>query len=210
MVDSRSAAASDHEAIAETHQTYDLISAEFAERTERPWPEVVRRVSHLVSVLPAAGVVADVGCGFGRDVALLRAHGLRVLGLDLSIAQLRARNCPGLVQADMRLLPLRAESVDAVWCQAALLHLPRAVVPEVLADFGRVVRSGGALSMSVVEGDGEGFRIASNYGSDRRRWFTLYREPELTALLVAAGFTVHQTGLQRVRGDWLFLYATRR
>ena len=162
----------DDATIAETRQTYDLIAAEFAERTSSPEPVIVQRLSHLASALPAGGLVADVGCGPGRDAILLRERGFRVVGLDLSIGQLRAGSLPCLVQADMRRLPLRAASVDAIWCQAALLHLPRALVPGVLADFGRAVRRGGALSLSVAEGDGEGFEVASNYGSDRRRWFT--------------------------------------
>jgi len=125
------------------------------------------------------------------------------------MGQLRAGGLSCLIQADMRRLPLRAGSVDAIWCQAALLHLPRSVVPEVLKDFGRVVRRGGALSLSVAEGDGEGFEVAANYGSDRRRWFTFHRAPELTSLLAAAGFVVLQASRHRSHRDWLSLDATR-
>jgi hypothetical protein len=45
---------------------------------------------------------------------LLRARGLHVAGLDLSLGQLRARDVPGLVQADMRHLPLQAGSVHGI------------------------------------------------------------------------------------------------
>jgi SAM-dependent methyltransferase len=195
--------------IAETQHTYDLIAGEFAERAASPDPHIVQRLSHLASALPAGGLVADVGCGPGRDAILLRRQGFRVVGLDLSFGQLRARGLPGLIQADMRRLPLRAGSVDGIWCQAALLHLPRALVPGVLADFGRAVRRGGALCLSVAEGDGEGFEVASNYGSDRRRWFTFHRAPELISLVTAAGFTVQQTSRHRSHRDWLSLDAAR-
>jgi len=126
-------------------------------------------------------------------VRLLRQRPFRVIGLDLSIGQLRTSELPAVVQADMRNLPLRTGSVDAVWCHAALLHLPRAAVPGVLDEFARALRPGGELYLSIAEGDGEGFEVASNYGSQRLRWFTYHREPELTTLLADAGFTVYLT-----------------
>lgn len=209
VTENRCGAASDNSPVAVTRQTYDLIAPVFAERTAKPAPEQVQLLDRLVSTVPAGGLVADIGCGPGRDVALLRRQGLHVIGLDLSIGQLRASTERGVVQADMRRLPLRVGSVDAIWCQAALLHMPRVVVPEVLAEFARVLRRGGALSMSVAEGDGEGFEIASNYGSDQRRWFTLHHEPELVALLGAAGFIVQHASRTRAGRNWLAIEATR-
>lgn len=79
-----------------------------------------------------------------------------------------------------------------------------------LAEFARAARRGGILSMSVAEGDGEGFEVAANYGSDRKRWFTRHREPELTALLAAAGFSVRQVRRHRAYRDWLSVRDTRR
>ncbi|MHB1593345.1 MAG: class I SAM-dependent methyltransferase [Streptosporangiaceae bacterium] len=197
------------EQMAETRRTYDLIAAEFAERNSVAPPEVAARIDELAAGLTAGSRVADVGCGPGRDVVLLRARGLRVVGVDLSVGQLRARQVSGLVQADMCRLPLRDDSVDAIWCQAALLHLRRAAVPDALAEFARTVRHGGTLSMSVAEGDGEGFGVASSYASGRRRWFTLHREPSLTALLGAAGFRVRHVHRDRAHRDWLSVCANR-
>jgi hypothetical protein len=111
------------------------------------------------------------------------------------------------VQADMRHLPLSAGSVHGIWCWAALLHLPREAVPRAVVEFARVLCSGGSLSVSIAEGDGEGFEVATAYGSDRRRWFTRYREPEFTALLTAAGFCVRNTRRHRGYRDWLSVHA---
>lgn len=196
--------------LAETRRTYDLIASEFADRNSVAPPEIAGRIDELTADLPSGSRVADVGCGPGRDAVLLRARGLRVVGMDLSIGQLRARKVVGLIQADMCRLPLRDKCVDAVWSQAALLHLPREAVPAALAEFARAVRPGGILSMSVAEGDGEGFEVASNYASARRRWFTLYREPCLTALLTTAGFTVRHVHRHRAYRDWLSVCATRQ
>jgi ubiquinone/menaquinone biosynthesis C-methylase UbiE len=207
---SRGALAGGQEQIAETQQTYDLIASEFARRNSVAAVEVAERLDELAASVPAGSVVADIGCGPGRDVTVLRARGLHVAGIDLSLGQLRASDIPGLVQADMRHLPLQAGSVDGIWCWAALVHLPREAVPQALAEFARIVRSGGSLSMSIAEGDGEGFEVATPYGSDRRRWFTRYREPELTALLTAAGFSIRNVRRHRAYRDWLSVHAIRQ
>jgi SAM-dependent methyltransferase len=196
--------------VGETQGTYDLITAEYARQNAAVWSNLADHANVLTANLPAAGVVADVGCGPGRDIALLRARGLRVIGIDLSLGQLRTSRLTGVVQADMRQLPLRGGSVDAIWCYAALLHIPRTAVPAVLAEFARATRPGGELFLAVAEGDGEGFEVASKYGSDRRRWFTLHREPELTALLAKAGFAVHQALRNQARQRaWLSIHARR-
>jgi SAM-dependent methyltransferase len=196
--------------VGETQGTYDLITAEYARQNAAVWSNLADHANVLTANLPAAGVVADVGCGPGRDIALLRARGLRVIGIDLSLGQLRTSRLNGVVQADMRQLPLRGGSVDAIWCYAALLHIPRTAVPAVLAEFARATRPGGELFLAVAEGDGEGFEVASKYGSDHRRWFTLHREPELTALLAKAGFAVHQALRNQARQRvWLSIHARR-
>jgi SAM-dependent methyltransferase len=197
------------EAIAETQRTYDLIAAEFARRTAAAGVDVVEQLDSFASSLPAGSLVADIGCGPGRDARLLGRRGLRVVGVDLSIGQLRAARFAGVVQADMRRLPLLSGCVDGIWCQAALLHIPRRDVPGVLAEFGRVVRSGGGLHVSVAEGDGEGFEVASNYASERRRWFTYTTEADLTRLLVLAGFAVNRIRRVRTHRAWLSVDATR-
>jgi ubiquinone/menaquinone biosynthesis C-methylase UbiE len=205
----RRALAGAQEQIAETRQTYDLIAAEFARQNSAAAAEVADRLDELAASVPPGSVVADIGCGPGRDVMTLRAHGLHVVGIDLSLGQLRASDVPGLLQADMRHLPLQAGSVHGIWCWAALVHLPREAVPQALAEFARIAAAGGSLSMSIAQGDGEGFEVATPYGSDRRRWFTRYREPELTATLTAAGFSIRNIRRHHAYRDWLSVHASR-
>lgn len=194
--------------ITETRQTYDVIAGEYARRKATTDPQLLAELDALGS-LAHASLVADVGCGPGRETALLREQGLRVVGLDLSIGQLRAGQLSGMVQADMRHLPLRAASLDAIWCLAAMLHIPRETVPAVLSEFARAVRSGGELYLVVAEGDGQNWEAASSYGSSRRRWYTYHRQPDLAALLVTAGFEVRKVRRSRTNRDWLALYSRR-
>lgn len=66
--------------------------------------------------LPAGGRVLDLCCGAGRHSRTLAAAGLRVLGVDLSLALLRRARAeaPGIpvLRADMRALPLAGASLD--------------------------------------------------------------------------------------------------
>jgi ubiquinone/menaquinone biosynthesis C-methylase UbiE len=80
-------------------------------------------VEHLAASPSPGAVAADIGCGHGRDIALLRARRFRVIGIDLSLGQLRTSSLAGVVQADMRQLSPPGGSVDAIWCHAACSRL---------------------------------------------------------------------------------------
>lgn len=193
----------------ETRETYDVIAAEYAHRNSSIEPQLLEDVASMTASLAPRSLVVDVGCGPGVETALLREQGYRVIGIDLSIGQLKTGGLSGVAQADMRRLPVGTGTVDAVWCYAALLHIPRVSVPTVVGEFARAVRVGGGLYLAVVEGDGEGWEVASNYGWDRRRWFTYHRGPDLVALLAAAGFGVHHVRQTRSRRDWISLHSRR-
>lgn len=109
----------------------------------------------------------------------------------------------------MRALPLRSGAVDAVWCAAALLHIPRPQVPVVLGEFARVLRRGGELALSVAEGDGECWEPVS-YQPSYRRWFVLHRIEPMTGQLIEAGFEVVGCTRRCTHRDWLTLRALRR
>jgi ubiquinone/menaquinone biosynthesis C-methylase UbiE len=190
-----------------TRHTYDEVAGEYRRRNAGPFEDLAADIDALCRRVPAGARVADVGCGPGRDLAALRARGLRAIGLDLSLGMLEAGGMPGVAQADMRALPLPDAALDAVWCQAALLHLPLPDVPAALAEFARVLRWGGALHLAVAEGDGEGWQPYP--GSGRPRWFSLHREEPLAALLSATGFAVHSAAHRRTNRDWLVLGARR-
>jgi SAM-dependent methyltransferase len=187
--------------------TYDRVAPLYRQRSGTVYPRLVEMVAGFAAAVPRGGWVADIGCGPGRDTALLREAGLRVIGLDLSLGMLRADGLPDVAQADMRALPLADGALAGIWCSAALLHIPLADAPRVLAGFARVSAPGGVLHLQVAEGDGEHWEIDHYPGE--RRFFAHHREPELTAALARVGFTVH--GVRRNEGhrSWLIMDATR-
>ncbi|MDX3692580.1 class I SAM-dependent methyltransferase [Streptomyces europaeiscabiei] len=98
--------------------------------------------------------VLDAGCGTGRALMPLRAavgpSGV-VLGADLTPAMLEAAVRAGrdrdgqLLLADVAGLPLRDESLDAVFAAGLVAHLPDPT--ENLRELARVVRRGGTLAL---------------------------------------------------------------
>ncbi|MEV6014967.1 class I SAM-dependent methyltransferase [Streptomyces sp. NPDC051997] len=104
--------------------------------------------------LRAGDRVLDAGCGTGRALPPLRAavgtDGV-VVGADLTPAMLEAAVRAGrdgdgrLLLADVTALPLRTESLDAVFAAGLVAHLPNPAAN--LRELARVVRPGGTLAL---------------------------------------------------------------
>lgn len=135
--------------------------------------------------------VLDAGCGTGRALPPLRAavgpSGV-VLGADLTPAMLETavragRGADGqLLLADVAALPLRPESLDAVFAAGLIAHLPHPAAN--LRELARVVRRGGMLALFHPIGRAA---LAARHG----RQITpgdLRAEPNLRPLLAGAGW----------------------
>lgn len=81
--------------------------------------------------------ILDLGCGTGILAKKLRAHGFRVIGLDVSLNSLRFQQRGdtrvSVVQADMGALPLRRDCAQAAVCLGVWRHLenPQRAIDEV-------------------------------------------------------------------------------
>ena len=109
---------------------------------------------HLVGV----ATIADIGCGSGTVLSLLRAQhiGQRLIGVDLSaasLAALRTRHAgdPALVfqVGSIDATGLDSASCDLVICTETLEHLFPADFTAGLAEISRVLKPGGRLLASV-------------------------------------------------------------
>jgi len=98
--------------------------------------------------IAAGSIVAEVGAGTGKFTALLADCGADVIAIDPVPAMLaelqRALPDVRTVVASADRLPLADASVDAVICATAFHWFANA---EVLAEFRRVLRPGGALGL---------------------------------------------------------------
>lgn len=135
--------------------------------------------------------VLDAGCGTGRALPPLRTavgpSGV-VLGADLTPAMLQAAVRAGrdrdgqLLLADVAALPLRAQSLDAVFGAGLISHLPDPA--ENLRELARVVRPGGTLALFHPIGRAA---LAARQGR-RITPDDLRAEPNLRPLLAGSGW----------------------
>ncbi len=196
-----------------THQNraaYDEIAGRFAERNAEMLPYLIEEAERLLNALRQSGranaLVLDLGCGAGRDMAWLEDKGARMIGADLSmgmLAEARQRARGPLCQLDMRFLPFPEAALAAVWCQAALLHLPKAMAPAALAEIRRALLPGGLLHISVQQGESEGFETRPYEPAER--YYAHYQAEELINLVQSAGFEVIAQGQAEARRSWLWI-----
>jgi arsenite methyltransferase len=119
----------------------------------RPGGLALTERAMVLCALPAGARMLDVGCGAGATVEQLTTrHHLAVVGIDLSALHLQAghrRNpCLPLARAAGERLPIADGSVDAVLAECSLSVMTD--VDCALAEFRRVLRSGGILVVSDV------------------------------------------------------------
>lgn len=189
-----------------TLATYQETAQRYVDAGGPPGPPLAAFLDELVDLVPG-GTVLEVGTGPGWDADHLESRGLRVLRSDATPAfvdRLRAAGHEAL------LLDVRDElppgPFHAVLAQAILLHLDRRQLSDVLVRCRERVRPGGAIALTVKEGDGQGWTSAK-LGAPRH--FTYWREAPLREVLEAAGW--HVTTLEHVQGrhePWLYVLAT--
>lgn len=143
-------------------------------------------------LLGSSALILDLGCGHGRDLVWFRMRGMHGIGVDLSpgmLRQARERVDAPFALMDMRHLGLTGGTFDGIWCNAALLHLPKDEVFITLAEARRVLKHSGLLFASFKSGHGEGWEPRS-YGKPAERFFAFYGKAELHHLMMRAGFSI--------------------
>jgi ubiquinone/menaquinone biosynthesis C-methylase UbiE len=131
-------------------------------------PTVVKRLGRPF------GPILDAGCGTGRITEALVALGRPIIAIDYSEACLRrmlarTQGAPVLaVQSDIRRLPIKDGAVTATTCIETYSQFRPEDRARILAEFRRVLASGGCLSLSAFNYNLV-FRIWSLLGNDGAR-----------------------------------------
>lgn len=121
-------------------------------------------------------VVVDIGSGLGGvDMHLARAHGARVIGMEIeaplvALGRQRVAEAGLLERVDLRhcepgSLALEDSSVDVVFSKDSLIHV--ADKAATFRDYHRVLKPGGWLAMS------DWMRGEQPYSKDMEYWFEL-------------------------------------
>lgn len=200
-----------------TVAAYDVSAGPYRDGT-LVMPDSVRAVlARFVSAVPEGARILEIGSGPGRDAQALEASGLNVRRTDITNGFVRMMLDEGY-DADL-IDPLvddltdpksPHEPYDGVWASACLLHVARADLPSVLTRLAAATREGGALHLSLKEGDGEEWSTHGNVTGPRR--FVYWRAEPLRTALEEAGWSVLESGCgDGLRGDrWIDVLARRR
>jgi len=185
---------------------YDALNRLLSLGLDQHW----RRLALETVGLGPGDVLVDVACGTGDLAERAAACGARAVGVDFARAMLggaraRSRSLP-LVQGDAAALPFASGSATVITCGFALRNFTS--LPDALAEMGRVLAPGGRLALVEVDRPAARWlraghslyfdRLVPRVGgwlSDRSAYAYLPQstsylppEPELRALLTAAGF----------------------
>jgi superfamily II DNA or RNA helicase/HKD family nuclease/SOS-response transcriptional repressor LexA len=111
----------------------------------------------FMACVPRGGHILDAGCGSGRDANAFSEQGFRVTAFDASpaIAQLASAHCGFPIQVRSFEDVDEVDAYEGIWCCASLLHVPAAEIPQTLRSLWRALKPGGALYISLKQGDGE-------------------------------------------------------
>lgn len=153
---------------------------------------------------PASFSILDFGCGPGRDLATFTRLGHVAVGLDGAsefVAMARSFSGCTVWHQSFLHLDLPAAHFDGVFANASLFHVPRAMLPTVLAQLCATLKTGGVLFSSNPRGDNQEGWSGDRYGSyhDYTSWKTFVE---------AAGFVeiehyYRPPGMPREQQPWL-------
>jgi dolichol-phosphate mannosyltransferase len=128
-------------------QSADYDDRAFSSRIpmQRYWQR--RRYDIVLRLLGRVERVLDVGCGSSKILEALP----NAVGLDLNFSALRFRKRTNrlLVNGDVRSLPFKAESFDAIICSEVLQQIRED--PRVFRELGRVLAKGGVLILGTPD-----------------------------------------------------------
>lgn len=172
-------------------------------------------VREFAADLPAGSLVLDAGCGAGVPATRVLAREHDVVGLDVSVEQLRLlrENAGGVppVMGDLARLPVAAASFDGLVSLFAVIHVPREEHAAVFEEFARVLRPGGRLLVGGGGGAWEGYNPDWLDAGAGMAW-SFHGAETNRELVFEAGFRLAGDELvdDELGGEFLFVEALRR
>jgi ubiquinone/menaquinone biosynthesis C-methylase UbiE len=157
-----------------TRASYDTVAADYAKLLSGLLAEIPLDRAMLTTFAELVqadgnGPVADIGCGPGRITTFLDGLGLNVSGIDLSpgMVAVARESYPRLrfEEGSLLSLDLADGSLAGVVAWYSIIHTPRAQLPQIFAEFYRVLAPGGRLLLAFKVGD-EVRHLDHAYGHD--------------------------------------------
>jgi SAM-dependent methyltransferase len=190
---SRPESVSEEHAVKVTVGSYSRFAADYsvATRDFTRYPGLEAEIHEFVTSL-SDGIIADIGSGSGRDATFVASLGYRVVAIDSSYALLHTLTASevrvGMLCGDALTLPVRGNAFAGAIVSGVLLHLPRRLCPQALAEIRRVL------------GAADEFPLP--------RWFTYYDPTEFALMCRDVGLSIRRSWVSD-RENWFTLVAAR-
>jgi SAM-dependent methyltransferase len=207
MEDGRAVVRRGYDAIADTYLAY---------RVRDVAPEERIFLDRVLARISRGSLVLDLGCGAGVPFTAAIAERARVVGVDISAAQLRLalERVPDArsVQADMATIAIRSGSFDAVTAFASTGHVPRALHSHLYRSIASWLRPGGWFAAQLPAGEAADEIDADWLGAPM--YFSHPDAEGSLALIRDAGFDLESVVTVQGRGKngeseaWLAVIAT--
>ncbi len=192
-----------YDATAEVYR--QLVGTELTPDFEGPIDRALLAAFIELVKTPRTGPVADVGCGPGRVAAFLAAHGIDVIGVDISKAMLAvARDAhPDISFVEGRLtgLPFPDGYLAGAVCWYSIIYTPAERLDDVCAELHRVLAPESNLLVAFQAGDGESVHRADAYGTGLPLTSYRHSPDEVARQLTAAGLRVHARAVRETEFD---------
>ncbi|GAA4064866.1 class I SAM-dependent DNA methyltransferase [Nonomuraea soli] len=177
-----------------TRDSYDAVAADYAEKFRDELAATpIERGLLAAFAEEAVGAVLDVGAGPGGVTAYLHGLGADVSGLDLSprMVELARRAHPGVrfEVGSMTAIARGDRSLGGLVAWYSIIHVPDERLPEVFAEFRRVLAPGGRVALAFQVGDTTR-HLTEAFGRDISLSTRLRPVERVAGLLDAAGLPV--------------------
>ncbi|MFF1909861.1 class I SAM-dependent DNA methyltransferase [Kitasatospora sp. NPDC058218] len=190
---------------------YDAVAEDYADHfrdvlAARPLDRaMLAAFAELVRAdFPGEGPVVELGSGPGWVAAYLHGLGLDVSGIDLSprMVELARRTYPGLrfTEGSLLELPLADGGLAGAVAWYSIIHTPQERLPEVFAEFHRVLAPGGHLLLAFQVGD-RPLRVEQPYGHPVALDFRRGQPDRIAELAAGAGLEVTTRLVREPEGE---------
>jgi SAM-dependent methyltransferase len=147
----------------------------------------IKQLNTFSQSLGTAGIVLDAGCGPGHHSAYLHKLGHDVIGIDLSKESLKMAQAhfkgPEFKHMDMLNTIFPNSLFNGIWACASVMHLPRRLLKPQIAEFCRILISGGILALTMTIDD---IAHKDSFG----RFFEAYSAIDLESAITGSGFSI--------------------
>lgn len=178
-------------------ETYNKIARDWhRDHTVDDWWK--EGTEKFVSFLQSGNTVLDIGCGTGIKAHYLQKRGLSVTGIDFSeeMIQIARETTP---EVDFHVLDFFQAGTldrkfDGLFAQAALLHVPKKDLKDLIAELSELIHPGGYFYIAVKAKSpdrmDEEIVKENDYGYEYERFFSYSTQEEIESYLKNCGHEI--------------------